>query len=427
VVRALVGLAFGSVVVDVSGSSGSGAVTVTPKAGLPPSGTTGVVVPGYWLEITSTVGGFKSAEVCAPVQVENLSSYGLVLSQLRLFHWVGGVRTDVTTRVDEANQRVCGTVTSFSPFAVGGLKTSRVAGADRYETAVLVSKASFEPGVGVVYVVTGEKFPDAVAAGSVAGREMGPVLLTRAGSLPSVTRDELVRLKPARVVVVGGTSAVAESVVQSVRGAVPGAVIDRVAGVDRYDTAAKLSQRVFSTVGRTVYVGSGLGFTEILAAAAAAGRDGVPLLLVPGSSSVLPLSVAVELDRLKPSRVVVLGGVETVSGSLVSQIQKVAVSASVERVLGIDAYEVAASVASTFKPGGTVYVATGAVFADGLAGGALATVKGSPIMVVPPTGALPVSVTRTMAALQPSRIVVLGGSAAIANNVENQLANHLPQ
>jgi len=256
---------------------------------------------------------------------------------------------------------------------------------------------------------------------------MGPVLLTRAGSLPSVTRDELVRLKPARVVVVGGTSAVAESVVQSVRGAVPGAVIDRVAGVDRYDTAAKLSQRVFSTVGRTVYVGSGLGFTEILAAAAAAGRDGVPLLLVPGSSSVLPLSVAVELDRLKPSRVVVLGGVETVSGSLVSQIQKVAVSASVERVLGIDAYEVAASVASTFKPGGTVYVATGAVFADGLAGGALATVKGSPIMVVPPTGALPVSVTRTMAALQPSRIVVLGGSAAIANNVENQLANHLPQ
>jgi putative cell wall-binding protein len=115
-----------------------------------------------------------------------------------------------------------------------------------------------------------------------------------------------------------------------------------------------------------------------------------------------------------------------VSASIVTQIRTFAANAPIERVLGVDAYEVASSVASGFRPGSTVYVATGAVFADGLAGGAVASSAGVPVIVVPPTGMLPGSVTRTLEALRPSRIVVLGGPAAVSNNIENQLANYLP-
>ncbi len=44
----------------------------------------------------------------------------------------------------------------------------------------------------------------ALAAAAAAGARGGPVLLTRRGSLPSPTRSEILRLRPDRVVVLGG-------------------------------------------------------------------------------------------------------------------------------------------------------------------------------------------------------------------------------
>jgi len=378
------------------------------------------------LEITSTVKGFQSAEVCAPIQTENLAAYGLSVAGLRLFHWVDGVRSDVTTRVDVENLRVCGVTSSFSPFAVGALKTKRTFGADRYETAAVWMAQVFSPGVGVVYVVTGEKFPDALAAGAVAGRDRGPVLLTRLGSLPDVTRAEIVRLRPKKIVVVGGTAVVSNTVVSTLQGLVPGVVAERVAGADRYETAVELSKKTYVTSGGTVYVGSGLGFTEVLAGSVLAGRDGAPLLLVPGSSSVLPWSVAFELNRLKPSKVVVFGGTNLVSSAITGQIQTLFPAATIERIAGADAYEVAANITARVPAGGGVYAATGAVFADGLAGSAAAVAAGWPIVVVPPSGVLPTAVGNTLSVLRPERITVLGRPAAVAYNTENQLANYLP-
>jgi hypothetical protein len=43
----------------------------------------------------------------------------------RLFHYVGGQWVDVTTRVDTVARVVCGTVPSFSPFALGFLVLNR--------------------------------------------------------------------------------------------------------------------------------------------------------------------------------------------------------------------------------------------------------------------------------------------------------------
>ncbi|MGA1748102.1 MAG: S8 family serine peptidase, partial [Ilumatobacteraceae bacterium] len=332
-----VGLAFGTVKLGFSGLGGSGSVTVTPKAGKPSTDAGGIVLPGYWLDITSSVSEFESVEVCAPIETSNLASYGLSVDQLRLFHWENNVRKDVTTRVDAANNRVCGVASSFSPFAVGALKTTRVAGADRYETAAKLSASSFTSGVAVAYVVTGEKFPDALAAGAAAGRSGGPVLLTRLNSLPSVTATELKRLAPKRVIVVGGTAVVSDLVIDAIKSTVGNVPVERVWGQDRFETAAQLSQRTFSGTNGTVYVGSGLGFTEILAGAAAAGRDKAPLLLVPGTgpNAGLPLSVAFELKRLNPSAVVVLGGSGLVGSSIVDSIKKTVPDAAIDQIGGV--------------------------------------------------------------------------------------------
>ena len=95
------------------------------------------------------------------------------------------------------------------PVQASGSVT-RASGADRFGTAAAVA-GLFPVGVPVAFVATGSTFPDALAGAAVAGAQGAPVLLTSPTSLPSVTASALARLKPARIVVLGGTSAVADA------------------------------------------------------------------------------------------------------------------------------------------------------------------------------------------------------------------------
>jgi putative cell wall-binding protein len=66
-----------------------------------------------------------------------------------------------------------------------------------------------------VYIATGKDFPDALGAGPAAAKDGGPLLLTDTNTLPTVVRDELTRLRPGRIVVVGSPSVVSYSVATS--------------------------------------------------------------------------------------------------------------------------------------------------------------------------------------------------------------------
>jgi putative cell wall-binding protein len=68
-----------------------------------------------------------------------------------------------------------------------------VAGADRYETAVMLSEGDWKWATHP-FVTTGENYPDALVAGAIAGQVVAPVLLTRKNSLVAVTATELTRL-----------------------------------------------------------------------------------------------------------------------------------------------------------------------------------------------------------------------------------------
>ena len=87
---------------------------------------------------------------------------------------------------------------------------SRIAGTDRYGTAAAISRSSFAPGVAVAYVATGESFPDALAGAAAAAHDGGPVLLTARDVIPPATLDELTRLRPARIVVLGGPGVISD-------------------------------------------------------------------------------------------------------------------------------------------------------------------------------------------------------------------------
>lgn len=70
----------------------------------------------------------------------------------------------------------------------------------------------FDSDTPVVYVATGLIFRDALAGGAAASLKDGPVLLVSGGTIPKATHDELTRLRPKKIVVLGGTAIVPESV-----------------------------------------------------------------------------------------------------------------------------------------------------------------------------------------------------------------------
>ncbi|MEO6578103.1 MAG: cell wall-binding repeat-containing protein [Candidatus Limnocylindria bacterium] len=298
----------------------------------------------------------------------------------------------------------------------------RFAGADRFATAARVSLASFNPGVPVAYVATGTSFPDALAAGPAAARQGGPVLMTLSTSLPSATASELSRLRPGRIVVLGGTSVVSDAIVAALRTYAVSGEVTRISGADRYATAARTSADVFAPAVPVVYVASGGSFPDALAGGVAAGRQQGPVLFVAATS--VPSATATELGRLRPSRIVVLGGTAAVSDSVLTRLRSYATSGTVTRLAGADRYatavEVSKATTGTDAPR-TVYIATGTGFADGLAGTPAAARANGPLLLVP-AGSLTDAIAAELRRLNPPRVIILGGTGAVSNGIAAQIA-----
>jgi putative cell wall-binding protein len=109
-----------------------------------------------------------------------------------------------TGSVSDAVKNSLGTYTSGT--------VTRIGGADRYAVSAGVSASVFAPGVEEAYVATGANFPDALAGGAPAGIYGAPMLLVTSTAIPSAIKTELSRLKPKRIIILGGTGSVSAAV-----------------------------------------------------------------------------------------------------------------------------------------------------------------------------------------------------------------------
>lgn len=107
----------------------------------------------------------------------------------------------------------------------------------------------FGPQTKVVFVTTGENFPDALGAGPLAALTLSPILLVARDSIPQATEDELNRLQPDVIYIVGGEAVVSSGVEMLLSGLPFEPVVTRLAGVDRYETAAAVSEWIYPLTG----------------------------------------------------------------------------------------------------------------------------------------------------------------------------------
>lgn len=197
----------------------------------------------------------------------------------------------------------------------------------------------------------------------------------------------------------------------------------RIFGENRFLTAVEVSKRSFPDGAPAVVLATGRGFADALAGGPAAFLLGGPILLVEPDR--LPDGVGPELTRLQPDRIVLLGGTNAVNEATATQVQQ-ATGVAPERIAGATRYETAAAVAQLFGPGdGPAYVATGANFPDALAGSAAAAIRGGPMLLVAPDGT-PAATAAQLDRLNPTEIVVLGGTTAVSDVIANGLGGFGP-
>jgi putative cell wall-binding protein len=299
---------------------------------------------------------------------------------------------------------------------------TRIQGTDRYDQAVQVTKSAFPTapsgGLDVLYLASGEKFSDALSAGSVAGVHGAPLLLTRAATLPAVTKAEIARLAPKTVVIAGGTASVSAGIVDAVKTAVSGVEVKRTAGADRYEVSRGLIADADHGVptAATVYLAAGATFPDALAASPAAISVNGPVLLVDGTKPAVGDGTLDLLASMRAVTVRIAGGPASVSEGIQEQLGTDLYT--VTRAAGADRYQAAVAINhEAFETAKTVYLASGVAFADALSAAPVAGANSAPIYLVQ-NSCVPAQVLQEIVRVHPKNIVVLGGLSTLSTSID---------
>ena len=262
----------------------------------------------------------------------------------------------------------------------------RVGGTDRVATAIALS-ARWAQAPAVV-LASGNRVPDSLAAGPLAAALDGPVLLNLGNSLDGRVIAELHRLRPARIVLVGGPASISDQVDADVRASLPEARVDRLFGADRFATAAQVATHVWGDArnGRGAVVALGdhsdpnRAWPDALTAGWLGALTGRPVLLTaPGTA---PAATLEALDGVGAA--LVIGGEAAVPTSVFTTLDQAV--GSLGRVAGADRYATAAQVAELGLQAGAeithLRVVTGRGPGDALAAGAAAADEGALMILI---------------------------------------------
>ncbi len=306
-------------------------------------------------------------------------------------------------------------------------------GPNRIQTALQISLNTFPiNSADTVVIASSTGWPDALVGTSLAGAYRSPILLTSPTALSPGISSELARLGTTKVVILGSTAAVSATVENSLKTLLGAANVQRIGGVNRYETARLVAAETVKFLGcnykGTAFVSTGLNFPDALAAGPLAAAKGWPIFLVgPGG---VDAATAAAMTDIGVTKALVLGSTSAVPASVATQITT-SVGATVTRLSGPDRYSTAVAVAgygiaNAGLSWDGVALATGQNFPDGLSAGAAQGLNGS-VLLLTRTDVLPSS---TASALSTNKNAIallrfIGSDPAISPAVRVAVANLL--
>jgi putative cell wall-binding protein len=194
---------------------------------------------------------------------------------------------------------------NFIPSVLSA-STYRIAGSDRIATAIKVAQTKTGWGTGSValgdfvngcdvILARSDNYPDALVSAPLAASRHAPILLNPTAALDSRVSAEIVNLHTQcgtdgnfRVTIVGGTAAISDGVAIAINDL--GYPVERLQGIDRYQTAIVVGQHVLvdysnqSLHDTNVFLATGENFPDALAAGATAAQNTGIVLLTRGTA-----------------------------------------------------------------------------------------------------------------------------------------------
>ena len=341
---------------------------------------------------------------------------------------------------------------------------SRIAGENRYETALKVAEqmkeANGSAAFNTFFVATGTNYADALSATALANEKNAPILLvnSKTGAYEKEVAEYIeanaASYKTTKVYVLGGYNAVSKDFEEMLYKL--DVDVERLAGNNRYDTNLKILDEyaavpegdnwsIQDEAGKTVYdrmktvlVATGNDYADALSASA----TGYPVLLVDdvlkaSQREFLRDELTIEVGGktyYAVTNYAVLGGTNAVSANVKNELagrSYTADAAKVVRYAGDDRYETNRAIVNKLMGNKAnfnyAFVATGNDYADALTGGVLAAKTGCPILLVNDTHyeiakKLVKSIKSADTDASFGGLVVVGGENAVSNELVQKIA-----
>ncbi|EGT3686744.1 cell wall-binding protein Cwp10 [Clostridioides difficile] len=301
-----------------------------------------------------------------------------------------------------------------SSDSTSNVTVKKLKGADRFETAIKISQSGWTKSDTVV-IVNGEdkSMVDGLTATPLASVKNSPILLSSNEKLPQKTVEELKRLNPSKVVVIGGNNSMPNSVVEAIKAVNSKISVQRIGGDTRYQTSINIAKEIDKTNNVSkLYIGAGNGEADSLSIASLAGKEKTPIVLTQKDGVDNEAEQFIKSNKV--SNIYFIGGVEKISNKAIEQVGKIAnKDISNNRVAGQTRQETNAKVIDKFysqsKLDGVV-VANQDKLIDALAVGPLAAKNNSPVILA--TNTLDKSQESSLKGKNSSKLFEVGGGIA---------------
>ena len=347
----------------------------------------------------------------------------------------GAIKTENDTENAQQTDGEASTLSTSrisSPVAVRGFS-----GATMFETAVAEAKAAYPSSDTAILAGPGDSWVDALAGAGLAGALDCPILFTERTSLHAATKAALERMGVKSVVVLGGTAAVSDAVVEELKG-MGVSLKARLGGSDCYDTQMKIYNYGLDNnlwASSMVIVATGGHYGDALSVSPVAFAKKAPIFLIDSATKDLSeaqrQSLAQAAKNGYGATVVIAGGTEAVSAAAAGTADFVSSlaggSGESTRLGGATQYETSSAIASWavnnagFSWDNTAFTTDDAPY-DALAGSVLQGKAKSVMLLVSPANANAVSVAANGKA-SVSSLRIFGGKSAVEPSVRMRVAD----
>lgn len=359
----------------------------------------------------------SSSEKDNEVEAEKDAEEGLEVSPIKADESVSKENSEQQISQEEADGKEAQDEEVKALNSSGQIVPTRIAGQNRYESAAQISREQFTNAKKVI-VVNSQKYADALSATTLSDGRYS-ILYTEKDTLPTATRNEIQRLNPIEVYLLGGKQSISDGIENILKKYAN--KVTRIAGKDRYETSAKVAAMSNK---KNIVIASGENFSDPLYASSYAYSNNAKILLSSGKTLSRETRDYLLRNKSKIGNVTVVGGGKSISSSTVRYIQSVT-GKNIGRISGRNRYEGSVKVANSMNKS-KVFIASGEDFADALAISPLAQKLNAPILLSA-KGKLDTSVIAFLNNFKNSikDVFIVGGYRTIDNNVYGTVQNVL--